>query len=325
MDPLSDVLSLLKPRSYMSAGFDAGGHWSIQFPDQHECIKCYAVASGACWLSVEGVPDAVRLKTGDCFVLPSGRPFRLASDMTLTPIAAGPIFSPARDGGVVSYNGGGDFFLVGSRFALSGNHAGILLGMLPPIVHIRKESDQAALRWCVERMMQELRERQPGGFLVAQHLAHMMLVQALRLHLAEGASGGVGWFFALADKQMGAAISSMHDDPAHRWTLQELAEHAGMSRSTFALKFKAMVGTAAMEYLTRWRMLLAGDRLLNSSDSISVISLSLGYESESAFSTAFKRVMGCSPRQYSRGQNPASPAHSEEDATRAHQLEPVAD
>jgi len=324
MDPLSDVLSLLKPRSYVSAGFDAGGDWSIQFPDQHDCIKCYAVMSGACWLAVEGVPDAVRLKSGDCFLLPSGRPFRLANDLDLTPVDAGPIFSPARDGGIASYNGGGDFFLVGSRFALSGSHAGILLGMLPPIVHIRKESDQAALRWSVERMMQELRERQPGGFLVAQHLAHMMLVQALRLHLAEEASRGVGWFFALADKQMGAAINAMHDDPARRWTLEELAVCAGMSRSTFALKFKATVGTSPMEYLTRWRMLLAGDRLVNSSDPISVMALSLGYESESAFSTAFKRVMGCSPRQYGRGRHPASPSPREDEAARADRLEPVA-
>jgi AraC-like DNA-binding protein len=324
MDPLSDVLSLLKPRSHVSAGFDAGGNWSIQFPDQHECIKCYAVASGACFLSVAGVPDAVRLTAGDCFVLPSGRPFRLASDMTLTPVDAGTIFPPAREGGVVTFNGGGDFFLVGSRFALTGNHAGMLLGMLPPIVHIRKEADQAALRWSVERMMQELRERQPGGFLVAQHLAHMMLVQALRLHLAEGPRGGVGWFFALADRQMGAAINAMHDDPAQRWTLQVLAARAGMSRSSFALKFKETVGASPMEYLTRWRMLLAGDRLANSGDPISVIALSLGYESESAFSTAFKRVMGCSPRHYGRGRKPASPSHGEGEAARADRLEPIA-
>ena len=191
MDPLSDVLSLLKPRSYVSAGFDAGGDWSIQFRDQQKFIKCYAVISGQCWLSVEGVPDAIRLKTGDCFVLPSGRPFRLASDLALTPVDASPIFSPARYGGVVSYNGGGDFFLVGSRFGVTGSHAGILLGMLPPVVHIWKESDQAALRWSVERMMQELRERQPGSFLVAQHLAHMMLVQALRLHQEQWKDRGI--------------------------------------------------------------------------------------------------------------------------------------
>jgi AraC-like DNA-binding protein len=324
MDPLSDVLSLLKPRSHVSAGFAAGGKWSIQFPDQHKCIKCYAVVSGQCWLSVEGVPDAARLKAGDGFLLPSGRPFRLASDMTLAPVDAGPIFSGPRHRGVVSYNGGGDFFLVGSRFALTGDHAGILLGMLPPIVHIRKKSDRAALRWSVERMMQELREQQPGGFLVAQHLPHMMLLQALRLHMAKGLRGGVGWLFALADKQLGAAINAMHGDPARGWTLQELATRAGMSRSTFALKFKGAVGASPMEYLTRWRMLLAGDRLVNSSDPVAAIASSLGYESESAFSTAFKRVMGCSPRQHSRGRRPALPLYGEADAHRADPLDPIA-
>ena len=85
MDPLSDVLSLLKPRSYSCGGFDVGGELSIQFP-QHEGIKCYAVVSGQGWLSVEGVPEAVRLTAGDCFLLPRGRPFRLATDLALTPI-----------------------------------------------------------------------------------------------------------------------------------------------------------------------------------------------------------------------------------------------
>jgi AraC-like DNA-binding protein len=312
VDALSDVLFLLKPRSYVSAGFDAGGNWSIQFRDQQDFIKCYAVVSGQCWMSVDGVADPIRLTTGDCFVLASGRPFRLASDLTLTPVDAGPIFSPAQYGGVVSYNGGGEFFLVGSRFGVSGHHARILLGMLPPVVHISQESDQAAMRWSVERMMQELREQQPGSFLVAQHLAHMMLVQALRLGQAEELSENVGWLFALADKQLAAAINAMHEDPAHRWTLGELAECAGMSRSIFALKFKKKVGSSPMDYLMRWRMLLAADKLTNSSDPISIIALSLSYESESAFSTAFKRVMGRSPRQY--GRNPAN----------ANRLEPTA-
>jgi AraC-like DNA-binding protein len=95
-------------------------------------------------------------------------------------------------------------------------------------------------------------------------------------------------------------MTCMHDDPGHPWTLQKLAERVGMSRSVFALRFKETVGTTPMEYLARWRMLLAGDRLKNSDDSISVIALSLGYESESAFGKAFRRVMGCSPRQYGR-------------------------
>jgi AraC-like DNA-binding protein len=314
MDPLSDVLSLLKPRSYMCGGFDFGGEWSIQFRE-HQGIKCYALVSGECWLSLEGVPDAVRLTAGDCFLLPNGRPFRLASDLNLTPVDVHSIFETPLNGGIATFNGGGDCFGVGGYFSFTGDHAGILLGVLPPIVHIRKESDKAAMRWSLEQMRKELREQQPGGFLVGQQLAYMMLVQALRLHLAEGLSGGVGWLFALADKQMSAAINAMHADPAHRWTLQELAERAGMSRSTFAEKFKETVGASPMEYLTRWRMLLAGDKLMNSNGPVSVIALSLGYESESAFSTAFKRVMGCSPRQYSRGRNPAS-AH-------ANQLEPV--
>jgi AraC-like DNA-binding protein len=229
----------------------------------------------------------------------------------LTPVDARTLFPVPVSGGIAVLNGGGDFSTVGGHFALSGDYAGILLGMLPPIVHLQREPEKAALRWSMEQMRRELREPQPGGFLVAQHLAHLMMVQALRLHLAEGLKGGVGWLFALADKQLSAAINAMHEDAARRWTLQELAERAGMSRSTFALKFKEIVGTSPMEHLTRWRMLRAGDRLANSSNPISAIARSLGYESESAFSTAFKRIMGCSPRQYSRGRDPDSGSNSQ--------------
>lgn len=306
MDPLSEVLSLMKPRSHLSAGFDAGGDWSIEFVEQRDTIKCYAVMSGGCWLAVEGGGEPIPLKAGDCFVLPGGRPFRLASDMTLKPVDAKTVFPPARPGGVVTVNDGGGVFLAGSRFAVSGDHAPLLLGMLPPIVHIRKETEQAALRWSVERMRQEMREAQPGGVLIAQHLAHMMLVQALRIHLVEGQKEGAGWFVALADKQICAAIGAMHDTPARRWTLQDLAACAGMSRSTFASRFREAAGETPMEYLARWRMLLAADRLQATDDSIAVIAYSLGYESESAFSTAFKRVMGRPPRQFGRNAKPAS-------------------
>jgi AraC-like DNA-binding protein len=165
------------------------------------------------------------------------------------------------------------------------------------------------MRWCVERMREELRNSQPGGFLIAQQLAYMMLVQGLRLHLAEGLKGRVGWLFALSDKHISVAISSMHDEPTHDWTVEELGHRAGMSRSIFALRFKETVGVSPMQYLTRWRMLLAGDRMANTSDSISEIAQSLGYESASAFTKAFKKTMGCSPRQYSRGRNSVSPSY----------------
>ncbi|TKT69917.1 AraC family transcriptional regulator [Aquamicrobium sp. LC103] len=307
MDPLSEVLSLLKPRGYLSAGFDAGGEWSIEFSNQHDTIKCYAVVSGGCWLAVEGISEPARLEAGDCFVLPTGRPFRLASDMAIQPVDSKTVFPPARPGGVVRVNDGGGVFLAGSRFAVSGSHASLLLDLLPPIVHIHKESEQTALRWSVERMMEEMRESQPGGFLIAQHLAHMMLVQALRMHLSDELNGSSRWFVALADKQIGVAIKAMHANPAYRWTLQELAERAGMSRSTFALRFRETAGETPMEYLARWRMLLAADKLENSNDPIARIAIALGYESESAFSTAFKRVMGCAPRQFGQGRPPVAP------------------
>jgi len=298
MDPLSDVLSLLKPRSYVVGGFAVGEDTAIQWP-KHEGIKCYAVVTGQCWLSVEGIPDVVRLTAGDCFLLPPGPPFRLATDLTLTPVDFAILRAAHRSGDAVPYSDG-SCYLVGGHFVLTGNHADILLSSLPPIMHIRKESDKAAIRWSLERMKEEVRDPQPGGSLIAQQLAYMMLVQALRLHLADEASRGVGWLFALADKQMSTAIASMHDDPGYPWTLRKLAERVGMSRSVFALRFKQTVGTTPMEYLTRWRMLLAGDRLKNSDDSLSAIALSLGYESDSAFGKTFKRIMGCSPRQHSK-------------------------
>lgn len=303
MDPLSDVLALLKPRSYVSAGFDAGGPWCVAF-GAYEGIKFNAVVSGQCWLAVDGVAEPVRLRAGDCFLLTGGRPFRIGSDLALPPLAAEHVFSAPRVRGVVTIHGGGDMFMLGSRFSLAGPHAALLDGLLPPVVHIRNETEQAALRWSLDRMRRELRDPQPGSHLVAQHLAHMMLVQALRLHLTEPAAGQVGWLFALADRQLGAAIGRMHEDPARRWTVRELAESAGMSRSAFALRFTTAVGEPPLAYLTRWRMLLAADRLHRGGEPVGEIALSLGYGSESAFSTAFKRVMGCAPRQYGRAAAP---------------------
>jgi AraC-like DNA-binding protein len=128
----------------------------------------------------------------------------------------------------------------------------------------------------------------------------MMLVEVLRLHLAGGLESKVGWLSALSDKQISAAITSIHDDPAHDWTVEQLAQCGGMSRSIFAQRFKEIVGSSPIEYLTRWRMLLPADRISNTRDSISEIAQSLGYESASAFTKAFKKILGCLPRQYSR-------------------------
>lgn len=301
MDPLSEIIGLLKPRNYTAAGVDAGGDWSLAF-ERYDGIKCNAVAAGSCWLSVDGMEAPLRLEKGDCFLLPRGLPFRIASDLSLPSIDAGALFPPARPGGVVTCNGGGDFFLLGSRFLIDGPQAALLLGMLPPVLLIKRGEDRATLRWAIETMRRELREGAPGGAVVATHLAHMMLVLVLRIHMAQDAAQTpTGWLHALADAKIGKAIELMHGDPARRWTLAELAKRVGLSRTAFAARFKDRAGIGAMDYLVRWRMLLAGDRLKRSAEPISRIAPSLGYESESAFGAAFKRVMGCSPRQYANG------------------------
>jgi len=303
MDPLSDLLSLLKPRSYVSGGYAIAGGRSVQWPE-HEGIKCYAVVSGQCWLSVDGVPDSIVLAAGDCYLLPPGPPFRLATDPSATPLDYKTIRLTQREHSDVQAVGVDGCYLIGGHFILGGSHADLLLSSLPSIVHIQKESDKAAMRWSLDHMIDEVRDPRPAGSLIVQQLAYMMLVQALRLHLEDGASARVGWLFALADKQMSAAIAIMHEDPGQQWTLQSLAERVGMSRSIFALRFKEKVGATPMEYLTRWRMMLASDRLQSSDESVGIIASSLGYESESAFGKAFKRVIGCSPRQHSRGSSP---------------------
>ena len=299
-DPLSEVLSLLKPRGYAFRGVDAAGLWTIAFPPA-EGLRCYALQSGVCWLKVQGEDQPRRLEAGDCVLLPRGEAFRFGSEAAGSPLNALGVFSTVEAGDVAVINGGGEVSGVGGYFAFAGGHADLLLNLLPSVVHFSAVADRTILRGSVERLMQELREPQPGGALIAEHLAQTLLIQALRLHLTDRAGGGVGWLFALADKQLSTAMSAMHGDLARRWTLQALADLAGMSRSSFAAKFTVAVGESAMEYLTRWRMVVAADRLTKAGSSVSALAPMLGYESESAFGAAFKRVMGCSPRQFAGG------------------------
>jgi len=303
MDPLSEVLALLQLRGYMSAVFDARGDWSISF-GQLDGIKFYAVASGTCWLAADGVDDPICLNAGDCILLPRGRPFRVASDLAISPVDALTVF--LGEGERVIHNCGGEFLGIGGYFTLDGPHAEMLLGALPPIVQIRQEASRAVIRWTLDQMCKEIGKPEPGGVLMAQQLATMMLIQVVRLYLADSAVGSVGWLFALTDKRLHAAIAAMHKAPAQRWTVQRLAMHAGMSRTSFAVQFKATVGRSPMDYLTRWRMLLAANRLMKSGDAVFALAPSLGYDSESAFSAAFKKVMGSSPSQYRRQHDSAA-------------------
>ena len=300
MDPLSDVLSLLRDRNYHSATLSLGGDWAFTFPER-EGIKFTAVVKGNCWLQVEGEQQPQRLQQGDCFLMTRGMPFSLYSDMSQPVMDSDGHFQTLAADELALHYGGDDIQLVGGRFDFSGVPTQLLLSSLPSLVHVQANDPQASLlRWALERFTSELQQKRPGRSLMNEHLAHLMLVEVLRTHLATLDSTGIGWFYGLADRNLSVALSAIHADPAHRWSVQELAQLATMSRSAFALRFKQVVGAAPMEYLTHWRMLLASDRLKNSDDAVSTIAFSLGYESESAFSTAFKRVMSQSPRHYVR-------------------------
>lgn len=299
MDPLSDVLSLLRPRNYVTGALMAGEPWSLRF-EAHEGLKCYSVVRGECWLAMEGVEEPIQLRAGACVLLPHGRSFVIGSDLTTPSRDAWEFLSSVeRYNGVVSASPGDDFFLLGSYFALEGDGR-FLLDVLPPIVKVDNEVQRESMRWAVERLQREMRDPQPGGTLVAQQIAYTLLVEALRLHLTDQDQRGRGWLPALADKRMRAALSSMHQEPARAWTVQELAHTVGMSRTAFAQTFKTFVGSSPLEYLTKWRMTLAANRVQNPAESIASIAPMLGYQSESAFSAAFKRHWGRSPRDYVR-------------------------
>ena len=300
MDPLSEILAVLKPESYLTASVDAGGEWAIRFENRRGTIKCHAVTAGVCWLAVDGIETPVRLKAGDCIILPRGRPFTLASNLALNPAHAQDVLANARPGDMIVHNGGGDFAFIGTRFEVDRGKAESLLGTLPPLIHLHEAEDRDALRWCITQMMTEMQAGRPGGALAARHLAHLMLLQAFRLHLSRQADDRVGVLYALADPQLARAIEAMHADPAHRWTLAELASRAGLSRSIFAQRFRERVGETPIGYLAQWRMMLARDKLITGREPLGTIATALGYDSENAFNTAFRRVTGCSPRRYAR-------------------------
>jgi AraC-like DNA-binding protein len=297
IDPLSDILSLLNVRSSMSASLAAGGEWAIRF-QAHKGVKFNAVVEGSCWLVVDDLGEPLRLEAGDCFLVTDGRSFVLASDYDLPTVDAHDVFVDAVDG-VARYGATPDFFAIGGRFTFDESDALFLLDILPPIIHVSGMSEPASvLQWVLKRLTEELSSARSGVRLMADHLAHIMLVQMLRVHAMSGGSVPSGWLKALSDERIGIAFRLIHDDPARRWKLDELAKAAGMSRSSFAFHFKALVGVAPLDYLLRWRMRLAAHALRNGDVSVSSVATSVGYESESAFSNTFKRVIGCAPRHY---------------------------
>jgi len=298
MDPLSDVLSMLRPTDYAFRGLEAGGSWSLHYPPDGS-LKCFAITLGSCCLYGDAPIGHRQLRQGDVVVVSGGTAFRLCSDLEQQPVDVTEALTVVGPGNVARIGTGIDCAGLGGYFGFGNTHAGILLAMLPEVLHVASAAGEA-LRLSIARLMEELRCPRPGGQLMASHFAQALLIEALRQHL-DGATPGRGnWLHALQDSKLGAALGAIHAEPGHPWTVALLAAAAGMSRSAFAAHFAETVGEAPMAYVTRWRMLLACERLAVKGATISRVAASLGYESDSAFGAAFKRILGASPRTISR-------------------------
>jgi AraC-like DNA-binding protein len=303
-DPLADVLALVGTRSRLSVGLIAGGDWALDF-DPPPGVKFNALRRGSCLLTVEDVPAPIPLAEGDCFLLLRPRRFRLASGPDVPAEPASPVFAAAVDG--IARAGtavrpspadrapAGEVVLLGGRFDFGERARDLLLDALPPVLHVPAGSPAAdALHWALAQIDAELRDRPAASTLVAEHLALVMLIHVLRLHLPAAS----GWLGGLADPVVAPALRALHADPARPWTVADLATVAAVSRSTLAARFKTVVGTGPLDYLTGWRIELAADRLRRDDGTVAAIAHAVGYGSESALSTAFKRITGLSPRAY---------------------------
>ncbi|MEV4114424.1 AraC family transcriptional regulator [Nonomuraea sp. NPDC049695] len=304
-DPLEDVLALVGTTSRLSVRLVAGGEWALSYGPP-PAVKFVAVRGGHCLLTVDGVPEPIELVEGDCFLLTQPRAFTMASGPGLRPVPAGPVFAAATDG-VARVGTGEDVVCIGGRFDFGERARELLLDVLPPVIHVPGRTAEAAtVRWALEQIDAELRDRSLASTLVTEHLALVMLIHLLRLHLAVAGQGAVsGWMAGLTDPIVAPALRAMHARPAHAWTVAELAEAAAVSRSTLAARFKRTVGQSPLDYLTGWRIELATDRLRRGDDTVAMIARRVGYGSESALSNAFKRVTGASPREYRRRISPA--------------------
>ena len=171
--------------------------------------------------------------------------------------------------------------------------------LLPSFILIK--ADQArtlALHDTMRALASEMAEQVPGSEIVANRLAEVLFIQILRAHIASGPERNKGWLRAVFDPQMGTALSAIHDSVNTPWTVESLAEAAGMSRSAFAARFKELLGQTPLEYVTEWRMQKAMQLLQQRDKKLIDVARSVGYESDAAFSKAFKRVVGINPGEY---------------------------
>lgn len=299
MDALAAVVTLLKPQTILSKVVRGGGRWGVRYPEFGQ-PSFALVMQGPCWLTA-GKARPTRLEAGDFVLFPATPGFTLASDLKVKPKAIETIPTEHVDEVVHGdLNEAPSVSLLGGYFAFDPINASMLVDLLPPMLHIRANDPASkGVAPIVELIKREARDKLPGQALVLTRLIEIMLVEALRATPPEPQSGGL--LAGLRDTQLAIALRGIHMKVSHPWTLATLARHAGMSRSSFADRFSRVIGTTPLNYLLQWRIAVAKNMLAHEQASVGEAALAVGYQSASAFSTAFSRETGRSPKEFLDG------------------------
>jgi AraC-like DNA-binding protein len=296
-DPLSEVIQRLQPRAVFSRQIEGAGDWAVRYGAFGQPAFTVILA-GEARLAVEGHAP-VALSAGDFVLLPATPGFTLAGGaptpaVVLDPQAGAVVVDdlPLRHGRV---GGGADFVSLGGWFEFGAPDAGLLVSLLPGLVHVRGGERLGRL---VQLLREEAAETRPGRELMQARLVDALLVEALRS--TSGAEAPPGLLRGLADPRIAVALQRMHAEVGKAWTMEALAREAALSRSTFFERFTKSVGVPPMEYLLAWRMAVAKDLLRRGNVATDAIAERVGYRSGTTFSTAFSRHVGVAPRRYAR-------------------------
>ncbi|MBJ6764525.1 AraC family transcriptional regulator [Myxococcaceae bacterium JPH2] len=301
-DVLADVLDSMRLSTVLYGRFELRAPWGIQFcanPVAHMVL----VARGTARLEVEGVKEAITLSAGDLALLPhgGGHTIRDAEGSPLHLLGKGEC-QPVRGVGAIQLGGdGARTTLVAGSFRVGATPRPLLFERLPRLVHIAADDPTVApsLASTAQLLIAESAAATPGATVIMSRLADILLVQALRVHIASGQCGENG-LCALADPHISKALALIHEQPATPWTVESLASGVALSRSGFAARFTELVGMPPLEYLARWRMTQAAQLLRETELPLSELAETIGYQSEASFNRAFKRWEGSTPGVYRR-------------------------
>ncbi len=319
-DVLSEVLSAVRLSGSVFFDVTAASPWVAEappsaqiadavMPGSQHAIEFHVLTRGACWITiVDGAPfEPIQLREGDIAVIPQGEPHALSSSPGMR---AEPDLSAHRrpqDESELPFklrtgsDGASEAHLICGFFACDARPFNPLLEALPRFVRVGRGAGSRAdglLQQFITLAAAEIRDKRAGAQSVLNKLSELVFIEAVRSYMDDLGRASTGWLAALRDPLVGRAIGLLHAQPARPWTLDELALEAGSSRSALANRFTELMGYPPIQYLTRWRMQLAAKRLTEKGAKIAAVAQDVGYESEAAFSRAFKRFSGKSPSEW---------------------------